>query len=324
MALLALLAGPAAARDPPDVAITKVDSLDPVTNGATLNYTITVQNLGPAAPPTSSSTTTFRQAWCSIRPTLLQMDPRDSRGWRVGRHRHGLHRDAHRRGRTSHRPSVHRASGNIAQDVDEHGGGDRQQPGPRAGQQHRDRGYRCHPRADAGNVQPAKRGGANVQHRVRRSSVSQRCSSVSSACRRWCRSGGIALTNSLIPAGRHDWRICRPSAPDPIHGSGRLSVHAPMVEAEIGGISTLLVLDTGSDTHLLTAEFAAEAVGGRARRAGRIDHAGTTIERDGGDSLPHRRRERAPPRSRRSRPRRPFPAGALAASSARSSSIQRL
>ena len=206
MALLALLAGPVAAGDPPtDVAITKVDSLDPVTNGATLNYTITVQNLGPASATNVTINDNIPASRCSIRPRSCGMDPHDSRGWRVGRHRHGLHRDAHRRGRSGHRPSVHRASGNIARDVDEHGGGDRQQPGPRAGQQHRDRGYRCHPRADAGNVQPAKRGGANVQHRSsRRSSVSQRCSSVSSACRRWCRSGGIALTNSLIPAGRHD------------------------------------------------------------------------------------------------------------------------
>ena len=50
------------------------------------------------------------------------MDPHDSRGWRVGRHRHGLHHDAHRRGRsqvialqfTVHPATSHRTLTNTA------------------------------------------------------------------------------------------------------------------------------------------------------------------------------------------------------------------
>lgn len=61
-----------------------------------------------------------------------------------------------------------------------------------------------------------------------------------------------------------------------------------MVEAEIGGVSTWLVLDTGSDTHLLTAEFADAA--GLAVKAGEpgIDHAGTEIESGTAGTVPVR------------------------------------
>jgi hypothetical protein len=65
-------------------------------------------------------------------------------------------------------------------------------------------------------------------------------------------------------------------------------LHAPMVEAEIGGVSTRLVLDTGSDTHLLTAEFAEAA--GLAVEPGEagIDHAGTEIESGTAGTVPVR------------------------------------
>ncbi len=65
-------------------------------------------------------------------------------------------------------------------------------------------------------------------------------------------------------------------------------LHAPMVEAEISGVPTRLVLDTGSDTHLLTAEFADAA--GLAVEPGEagIDHAGTEVESGTAGTVPVR------------------------------------
>jgi hypothetical protein len=62
--------------------------------------------------------------------------------------------------------------------------------------------------------------------------------------------------------------------------------HAPLIAARIGGTSTLLVLDTGSDTHLLTTEFAAQA--GLATEPGEdgTDHAGETVVSATAGSVP--------------------------------------
>lgn len=61
-----------------------------------------------------------------------------------------------------------------------------------------------------------------------------------------------------------------------------------MLEAEIGGVATLLVLDTGSDTHLLTAEFAQEA--GLPTEPGEegTDHAGVAVVSGSAGSVPMR------------------------------------
>jgi Aspartyl protease len=66
------------------------------------------------------------------------------------------------------------------------------------------------------------------------------------------------------------------------------AVHAPLLEAEIGGRTTLLVLDTGSDTHLLTTEFAQEA--GLATEPGEegTDHAGMAVLSASAGTLPMR------------------------------------
>jgi hypothetical protein len=82
--------------------------------------------------------------------------------------------------------------------------------------------------------------------------------------------------------------------PRPFHAPIRFTapdgtpLHSPMVEAEIGGVSTRLVLDTGSDTHLLTAEFAEAA--GLAVEPGEagMDHAGTEIESGTAGTVPIR------------------------------------
>jgi hypothetical protein len=54
--------------------------------------------------------------------------------------------------------------------------------------------------------------------------------------------------------------------------------HAPMIEAWIGGVATRLILDTGSDTHVLTIELArAAGLPADPGEAG-TDHAGASVE----------------------------------------------
>lgn len=66
-------------------------------------------------------------------------------------------------------------------------------------------------------------------------------------------------------------------APITFEAVDRTRVHAPMVAAEIAGVTTLLVLDTGSDVHLLTNEFA-DRVGLRVEPGEEgTDHAGTSM-----------------------------------------------
>ncbi len=61
-----------------------------------------------------------------------------------------------------------------------------------------------------------------------------------------------------------------------------------MLEAEINGVATLLVLDTGSDTHLLTAEFAERA--GLPTEPGEegTDHAGISVVSASAGAVPMR------------------------------------
>ena len=60
-------------------------------------------------------------------------------------------------------------------------------------------------------------------------------------------------------------------------GTDGSELHAPMVEATVGGVRTLLVLDTGSDTHLLNKELVDQI--GLAVEPGETgtDHAGTVM-----------------------------------------------
>ena len=60
-------------------------------------------------------------------------------------------------------------------------------------------------------------------------------------------------------------------------GTDGSELHAPMVEATVGGVRTLLVLDTGSDTHLLNKELVDQI--GLAVEPGETgtDHAGTEM-----------------------------------------------
>jgi len=60
-------------------------------------------------------------------------------------------------------------------------------------------------------------------------------------------------------------------------GTDGSELHAPMVEARVGGVRTLIVLDTGSDTHLLNKELVDEI--GLAAEPGETgtDHAGTEM-----------------------------------------------
>jgi Aspartyl protease len=66
------------------------------------------------------------------------------------------------------------------------------------------------------------------------------------------------------------------------------TTHAPLIEAQINRRTTLLVLDTGSDTHLLTAEFAQEA--GLPTEPGEegTDHAGSSIVSASAGAVPMR------------------------------------
>jgi Aspartyl protease len=66
------------------------------------------------------------------------------------------------------------------------------------------------------------------------------------------------------------------------------ATHAPLIEALISGTTTLLVLDTGSDTHLLTAEFAHEV--GLPTEPGEegTDHAGTAVVSASAGTVPMR------------------------------------
>jgi len=58
---------------------------------------------------------------------------------------------------------------------------------------------------------------------------------------------------------------------------GGQATHAPMVRATVGGVPTKLILDTGSDTHLLTIELAREAgLEGEPGEPG-IDSAGASV-----------------------------------------------
>jgi hypothetical protein len=66
------------------------------------------------------------------------------------------------------------------------------------------------------------------------------------------------------------------------------ATHAPLIEAQINGRTSLLVLDTGSDTHLLTTEFAQEA--GLPTEPGEegTDHAGTAVVSASAGTVPMR------------------------------------
>jgi hypothetical protein len=54
--------------------------------------------------------------------------------------------------------------------------------------------------------------------------------------------------------------------------------HAPMIDARIGGVATRLILDTGSDTHVLTIELARAAGLPAVPGDAGTDHAGASIE----------------------------------------------
>lgn len=56
------------------------------------------------------------------------------------------------------------------------------------------------------------------------------------------------------------------------------AVHAPLVQATVGAIRTRLILDTGSDVHLLTAELAAAAGLALSRFDAGTDHANTSMD----------------------------------------------
>jgi hypothetical protein len=55
------------------------------------------------------------------------------------------------------------------------------------------------------------------------------------------------------------------------------SVHSPMIRAAVGGIDTLLVLDTGSEVHLLTRELSDQIGLSLAEGEEGIDHSGATM-----------------------------------------------
>jgi hypothetical protein len=55
------------------------------------------------------------------------------------------------------------------------------------------------------------------------------------------------------------------------------TVHAPMIRARVGGLDTLLVLDTGSDVHLLTKELSDQIGRSLAEGEEGIDHSGATM-----------------------------------------------
>ena len=55
------------------------------------------------------------------------------------------------------------------------------------------------------------------------------------------------------------------------------AVHSPMIRATVGGIDTLLVLDTGSEVHLLTRELSDEIGLSLAEGEEGIDHSGATM-----------------------------------------------